>query len=79
MLQQDTKKTSNLLRIRGLKNGGKGRSRTGDTRIFSPLLYQLSYPANQIYIYLAYLEGFEPPAFWSVAKRSIQLSYRYTV
>ena len=47
MLQQDTKKTSNLLRIRGLKNGGKGRNRTGDTRIFSPLLYQLSYPANQ--------------------------------
>ena len=28
------------------KNGGKDRSRTGDTRIFSPLLYQLSYPAT---------------------------------
>ncbi len=27
------------------KNGGKDRFRTGDTRIFSPLLYQLSYPA----------------------------------
>ena len=26
---------------------------------------------------MAYLEGFEPPAFWSVARRSIQLSYRY--
>jgi hypothetical protein len=27
--------------------GGSGwsRNRTGDTRIFSPLLYQLSYPA----------------------------------
>ena len=24
-------------------NGGSGRSRTSDTRIFSPLLYQLSY------------------------------------
>ena len=28
------------------KNGGKDRDRTGDTRIFSPLLYQLSYPAD---------------------------------
>ena len=26
-------------------SGGWGRNRTGDTRIFSPLLYQLSYPA----------------------------------
>ena len=29
-----------------LKNGGKGRDRTGDARIFSPSLYQLSYPAT---------------------------------
>ena len=28
------------------KNGGKDQDRTGDTRIFSPLLYQLSYPAT---------------------------------
>ena len=26
---------------------------------------------------MAYLEGLEPPTSWSVAKRSIQLSYRY--
>jgi hypothetical protein len=25
--------------------GGRGQNRTADTRIFSPLLYQLSYPA----------------------------------
>lgn len=31
------------------KNGGKDRDRTGDTRIFSPLLYQLSYPATWHY------------------------------
>ncbi len=28
-----------------LINGGSGRNRTADTRIFSPLLYQLSYRA----------------------------------
>src|SRR2546423_82513 len=27
---------------------GWGRNRTGDTRIFSPLLYQLSYPAARL-------------------------------
>ena len=26
-------------------SGGRGRNRTNDTRIFNPLLYQLSYPA----------------------------------
>jgi hypothetical protein len=29
----------------GLQSGGQGRNRTADTRIFSPLLYQLSYLA----------------------------------
>ena len=28
-----------------IKGSGWTRNRTGDTRIFSPLLYQLSYPA----------------------------------
>ena len=28
------------------ENGGRGRNRTNDTRIFNPLLYQLSYPAS---------------------------------
>ena len=27
-------------------SGGKDQDRTGDTRIFNPLLYQLSYPAT---------------------------------
>jgi hypothetical protein len=32
--------------VKGLENfGGQGRNRTTDTRIFSPLLYQLSYLA----------------------------------
>ena len=30
-----------------MKNGGKSRNRTDDTRIFSPLLYRLSYLATQ--------------------------------
>ena len=29
------------------KNGGRTRDRTGDTRIFSPLLYRLSYPTTR--------------------------------
>ena len=29
------------------QNGGLGRNRTTDTRIFNPLLYQLSYQANE--------------------------------
>ncbi len=29
----------------GILNGARGRDRTADTRIFSPLLYQLSYPS----------------------------------
>jgi hypothetical protein len=28
------------------KNGARGRIRTADTRIFNPLLYQLSYPGQ---------------------------------
>jgi hypothetical protein len=31
----------------GLNPGGLGRNRTIDTRIFNPLLYQLSYRANE--------------------------------
>ena len=33
--------------VSGYKNGGKGGSRTHDTGIFSPLLYQLSYLATE--------------------------------
>ena len=31
----------------GLGSGGQGRNRTNDARIFSPLLYQLSYLASR--------------------------------
>ena len=33
-----------------LKNGGQRGDRTPDTRIFSPLLYQLSYLAGHGYV-----------------------------
>ena len=32
-------------RLGQLRGGGQGRNRTADTRIFSPLLYRLSYLA----------------------------------
>ncbi len=34
--------------------GGRGQNRTVDTRIFSPLLYRLSYPAKDGKIWNAY-------------------------
>ena len=37
------------------RNGASGQNRTADTRIFSPLLYRLSYRGK-----LATLNGFEP-------------------
>ncbi len=39
-------KQKNLTFARFQMIGGQGRDRTGDTRIFSPLLYQLSYLAT---------------------------------
>ena len=35
-----------LKKLEKLYSGGPGQNRTADTRIFSPLLYQLSYQAN---------------------------------
>ena len=34
------------MQIKNLGSGGRGRNRTIDTRIFNPLLYQLSYLAT---------------------------------
>ena len=41
----DKEKTVAFLRKQRFLFGGLGRNRTTDTRIFSPLLYQLSYRA----------------------------------
>ena len=51
-------------------NGASGRSRTNDTRIFSPLLYQLSYRGI-----LATKKGLEPSTSGVTGRRSNQLSY----
>ena len=40
--------------------GGSGRNRTADTRIFSPLLYLLSYRAIVLYLKMAVSTGLEP-------------------
>ena len=42
-----------------IEGGGQGRDRTGDTRIFSPLLYQLSYLATA-FSKMVGAQGFEP-------------------
>ena len=36
--------------------GGLGRNRTTDTRIFNPLLYQLSYQANEVRNYTQFFD-----------------------
>ena len=41
----------------GLGIGGQGRNRTVDTRIFNPLLYQLSYLAFRLAMLLCCLPG----------------------
>ena len=51
-------------------NGGSEQNRTADTRIFNPLLYQLSYQA----IKMAVLTGIEP-AIFGVTDRHVN---RYT-
>ena len=43
-----TRKKGNSFRVTLGSSGGQGRNRTADTRIFSPLLYQLSYLAVMV-------------------------------
>ena len=50
--------------------GGLGRNRTTDTRIFNPLLYQLSYQANRA-------KDYSPPRLLRLRSTPSCLSLRY--
>ena len=53
-------------------NGGSSGNRTSDTRIFSPLLYRLSYEAKKI---MAVPTGFEPAIFCVTGRRDRPLHH----
>ena len=58
--------------------GASGRSRTNDTRIFSPLLYQLSYrgiSSRCCSLIMATTKGLEPSTSGVTGRRSNQLNY----
>ena len=61
--------------------GASGRSRTNDTRIFSPLLYQLSYrgiSSRCCSLIMATTKGLEPSTSGVTGRRSNQLNYMAT-
>ena len=58
-LRHATRKALILLGFIGVLSGGQERDRTADTRIFSPLLYQLSYLAKPSREMVG-AQGFEP-------------------
>jgi hypothetical protein len=71
-----------------LNNDGAGRNRTADTRIFSPLLYRLSYRAIPCISTVAFTllvkkmavrTGLEPATSCVTGRHSNQLNYRTIV
>ena len=70
MRSEGKKRTLELSLIQGFSKieklfGGATRNRTGDTRIFSPLLYQLSYGTNLFWFAVAKICNiFDCANFW---------------
>ena len=63
------------------RHGASGRSRTNDTRIFNPLLYQLSYrgiSSRCCSLIMATTKGLEPSTSGVTGRRSNQLNYMAT-
>ena len=76
MRSEGKKRTLELSLIQGFSKieklfGGATRNRTGDTRIFSPLLYQLSYRGK-----MATRMGLEPTTSAVTGRHSNQLNHR---
>ena len=53
-----------LPQIYFILSGGGARNRSGDTRIFSPLLYQLSYPAFDFSKWRSWRDSNSRPSAW---------------
>ena len=58
-------RTQNLAEPHKHWGSGWTRNRTGDTRIFSPLLYQLSYPAAMLWNLATLRIGSKIFLFWT--------------
>ena len=67
---------ADVLPLNYTRNGRENRIRTCDILVPNQALYQAElFPELYIIKLMARQTGLEPVAFWSVAKRSIQLSY----
>ena len=54
------------------ESGARGRIRTTDTRIFSPLLYQLSYPGKMRHKYVSHKKRHAKQSQLALAYRLVQ-------
>ena len=62
-----------------MPHNAQSRNRTSDTRIFSPLLYQLSYLGSNALHWVIAGAGFEPTTFGLWARRAAWLLYPATI